>query len=260
MPKFNDIDIKKWKEYEDINLESLWIIDNRKKNEYHSNQYHGNFIPQIPEQLIKRYTKKNELVLDLFVGSGTSIYESYDLGRMSIGVDINEQFYQEINKKLIKKDRFRLLREDLTKKDSYKSIRNSINDLGFEKSQLMIFHPPYFNIIKFTDNKNDLSNAETIEEFLVKFQNIVDNSYELLDNNRYVALIIGDIYYKSEWIPLGFKTMNLFINRGYILKSIIVKNTNETKGKRGSRALWRYRALSSDYYLFSHEYIFIFKK
>ena len=45
--KFNDLDIDNWKEI-DVNVDSLWLINERDKKGKHSNKYHGNFIPQIP--------------------------------------------------------------------------------------------------------------------------------------------------------------------------------------------------------------------
>ena len=72
--------------------------------------------------------------------------------------------------------------------------------------------------------------------------------------------MIGDKYSKGEWIPLGFLTMNEITKRGFSLKSIIVKNFEETIGKRNQKELWRYRALVGGFYIFKHEYIFLFKK
>ena len=46
---------------------------------------------------------------------------------------------------------------------------------------------------------------------------------------------------------------------GFKLKSIIVKDMKGNRSKQNKEAIWRYRALSSDYYIFKHEYIFIFK-
>ncbi|HWX43270.1 MAG TPA: DNA methyltransferase, partial [Blastocatellia bacterium] len=46
----------------------------------------------------------------------------------------------------------------------------------------------------------------------------------------------------------------------YTLKSIIVKNFEETTGKRQQKELWRYRALVGGFYIFKHEYIFVFRK
>ncbi|MFU2073587.1 DNA methyltransferase, partial [Gallibacterium anatis] len=78
-----------WKN-SDLNVDSLWIIDKRDKKGKHKNVYHGNFIPQIPYQLIKRYTEEGDTVLDLFMGSGTTLYECENLNRNFIGFDINQ--------------------------------------------------------------------------------------------------------------------------------------------------------------------------
>ena len=43
------------------------------------------------------------------------------------------------------------------------------------------------------------------------------------------------------------------------LKSVIIKDMKGNRAKRGKESIWRYRALSSDYYIFKHEYILIFK-
>jgi site-specific DNA-methyltransferase (cytosine-N4-specific) len=52
-------------------------------------QYASKYIPQIPFNLISKLSNKNDLVLDNFVGSGTTLVECKLLGRNSIGVDIN---------------------------------------------------------------------------------------------------------------------------------------------------------------------------
>jgi len=105
MPIFNDIDLKNWKESE-IWTDSLWIIPERDKSGKHSGFYHGNFIPQIPRQLILRYTKKDDIVFDPFVGSGTTAYEAESLNRNFIGIDIQENLINQIDKNLDRKNNF----------------------------------------------------------------------------------------------------------------------------------------------------------
>jgi hypothetical protein len=74
------------------------------------------------------------------------------------------------------------------------------------------------------------------------------------------VIVIGDKYVKGEWVPLGFQTMNMVMQRGFALKSIIVKNFEDTSAKRSQKELWRYRAFVGGFYIFKHEYIFLFKK
>jgi hypothetical protein len=54
--------------------------------------------------------------------------------------------------------------------------------------------------------------------------------------------------------------MNEVQQRGFLLKSIVVKNIDGTAGKRSQKELWRYRALAGGFYIFKHEYMFLFKK
>jgi hypothetical protein len=121
-------------------------------------------------------------------------------------------------------------------------------------------HPPYFDIIKFSNDPRDLSNANSVNDFLTMMTDIVRKASAVLDKGRYFALVIGDKYSKGEWIPLGFLTMQEVLKCGFTLKSIIVKNFEETLGKRNQKDLWRYRALVGGFYIFKHEYIFLFKK
>ncbi len=97
--KFNDLDIENWKNI-DVNVNSLWLIDERDKSGKHSNKYHGNFIPQVPNQLIRRYTKEQDIVLDVFLGSGTTLFECENLNRNFIGFDINNEILSFVNYKM----------------------------------------------------------------------------------------------------------------------------------------------------------------
>jgi hypothetical protein len=131
---------------------------------------------------------------------------------------------------------------------------------GTDSAQLVILHPPYHDIIRFSKSRSDLSNASSTKRFLELLGKVVDNSLKVLDRGRFLALVIGDKYNKREWIPLGFLAMNEVMKRDCILKSIVVKNFDQTTGKRKQGALWRYRALAGGFYVFKHEYIFLFQK
>ena len=259
MPVFNDLNLNEWKESE-IWTDSLWLISERDKTGKHDGFYHGNFVPQIPRQLILRYSKKNDVIFDPFVGSGTTAYEAESLGRHFMGIDIQPELIEHIRRKVDNKNYFsELLVADSAHPKTLEAIREILNSRKKKNVQLAILHPPYADIIKFSDKKEDLSNAESLKDFLEKFSTIVKNTKEILEKDRYVAIVIGDKYSQGKWIPLGFYCLNEAQKRGLILKSIIVKNMEGNRAKQNKQGIWRYRALSSDYYIFKHEYILIFK-
>lgn len=259
--KINDINLNRWKEYSDIITDSLWIWPKRDNSGVHNAGYWGNFVPQIPYQVITRYTKKGDWVLDTFSGSGTTLIECKRLGRNGIGIELNPKVAED-SKLLInsQKSEFNVLTQVIVGDSQKISTEEITKYIPNKKVQLIIMHPPYFDIIRFSKSKEDLSNADSLSSFLQMFGNVVKNVTDLLEKNRYLVLVIGDKYSKGEWIPLGFLTAIEIIKNGYTLKSIIVKNIENTLAKRNQEDLWRYRALVGGFNIFKHEYVMVFKK
>jgi DNA modification methylase len=259
MPKFNDIDINNWKESE-VLTDSLWIINERDKSGKHSNFYHGNFVPQIPHQLILRYSKKDDLIVDPFLGSGTTAYECESLHRNFIGIEIQKELADRVQNNLDKTDKIsKVFCGDSTNKRTFEEINKFLKDKKQNKAQLAILHPPYADIVKFSNLENDLSNKKSLKEFLEGFNLVLQNIKVIMKKDGYVAIVIGDKYSAGQWIPLGFYCMHEAQKLGMTLKSVIVKNMEGNRAKIQKEGIWRYRALTSDYYIFKHEYIFIFK-
>jgi len=259
MPIFNDLKLDNWKESE-IWTDSLWLITERDKTGKHNGFYHGNFVPQIPHQLILRYSKKNDVVFDPFAGSGTTAYEAESLGRNFIGIDIQKKLVNYVNKNVESKNNFSTsIVGDSLSQETIGKVKDILKQNKEKNVQLAILHPPYADIIKFSPLKNDLSNAKNLHDFLNKFSFVLKNTLTVLDKKRYLAIVIGDKYSAGKWIPLGFYCMNEAQKLGLTLKSVIIKNMAGNRAKQNKEGIWRYRALSSDYYIFKHEYILIFK-
>lgn len=141
------------------------------------------------------------------------------------------------------------------------SINQGFQKLNINKVDFIIMHPPYLDIVKFTDNENDMSKISDLNTFVKTFVKVSKNTIKYLSKDRYFAIVIGDVYKNGEVIPLSFYLMDA-IKRNFKckLKGIVVKNIEGNKGKLGMNGIWTYRALNSDYFIFKHEYIFIFKK
>ena len=263
-PPYSDIDLTHWREYDDVLTDSLWLFDSRDKGGGHQLDYHGNYIPQIATQIYSRYTRQGETVLDLFLGSGTSAIEAVRMGRRCIGVELKPELAAYVRAKLpdgALEDQVQVLEGDSTQAETAERVRRALAAWEQTHAQLVVLHPPYHDIIQFSDLPEDLSNAPDTEGFLEGFAAVARNAYALLDSGRFACLIIGDKYTRGELIPLGFLCMQKMNEAGFGTKAIVVKDIQgNERGKGRSENLWRYRALAGGFYLFKHEYVIVFQK
>lgn len=259
--KINDLNLNRWKEYDDIITDSLWIFDKRDSSGTHKADYWGNFIPQIPNQLFRRFTKKGDWILDPFLGSGTTLIECKRLGRNGFGVELNPKVAKSTESTIKKeKNPFRVTTKILNGNSANIEFGPELKKLKVKSFQFLIMHPPYWDIIKFSNKEDDLSNAYSAQDFLYRFEEVVENTCSFLEKGKFCAVVIGDKYSAGEWLPLGFYVMQVMLKKGLKLKSTIVKNFDQTAAKRNQKELWRYRALAGGFYIFKHEYIFLFQK
>ncbi len=263
-PDYSDIDLANWRDYDDILTDSLWVMNSRTNTHGHSFDYHGNFIPQIPHQMFSRYMREGEIVVDWFLGSGTSAIEAVNLKRRLVGVELKAELVEHVKSKLPAEavgDCIRLVQGDSTTDATRERVVGELAEMGSEHAQLAILHPPYADIIRFSELNSDLSNKSSTDDFLDAFEKVAKNAYDTLAPGRFAILVIGDKYADGQLDPLGFKCMQKMNDVGFKTKSIIVKNIegNElAKGKNNN--LWRYRALAGGFYIFKHEYVIVLFK
>jgi DNA modification methylase len=84
--------------FEKLNLDDSWAFEGLTQGDtnYITHGYHrypAKFIPQLASRLINDFSKKDDLVVDPFMGSATTLVEAKVLGRRSVGVDINPVAY-----------------------------------------------------------------------------------------------------------------------------------------------------------------------
>ena len=225
---------------------TIWSFKDRGDWATHKGDYPGNCSPYVVKNLLIKYTNKNDIVLDQFVGSGTTIIESLLLNRKTIGIDINDKALN-ITKSRIKDigGKYKLIKGDATKL----TLKNKSIDF-------ICTHPPYMDIIKYSNGiRGDISLLSG-EEFYNSIKLVAKESFRVLKEKCYCAILIGDVRKNGLIVPVGFNVMELFLNEGFLLKEIIIKEQHNCK----STDKWIEIAKKRNFLLIQHEYIFVFQK
>lgn len=163
------------------------------------------------ERMIAMFTKKNMTVFDPFMGSGTTAIASFNLGRKSIGIDLNSEYKELALTRFSKKG----MKENVDYQ--YFVADSLIKTADIDDVDYIITSPPYHNILKndskgirddksqkgyrngsrlgveyYSDDKNDLGNQESYESFLNLFAKIMSEAYKKLKNKKYCSIVISD--------------------------------------------------------------------
>lgn len=234
----------------DLEATTIWSFPDRGNWATHNPRYRGNWSPYIPRNIILRYSNIGDCVLDQFLGSGTTLVEAKLLKRRGLGIDINSEALKIAESNLNFK-----IKDSFEQKVVHGDARNLelIQDNSIE---LICTHPPYANIIKYSqDISGDLSLYE-IDEFLVQMKKVADESYRVLKPNKYCAILMGDTRRKKHIVPLGFSVMQIFIDAGFIIKEIIIKKQHNCK----ATDYWYKKSVDLNFLLIAHEYLFVFRR
>lgn len=246
--------IKKW-EPDDFELEmtSIWSFPKRGNWATHDAKWRGNWSPYIPRNIILRFSKEGDWILDQFAGGGTTLVEAKLLNRNIIGMDINKNAL----KRCREKTRFKHDGANGEVK-IWKCDARKLKPLPDESIDLICTHPPYANIIHYSEGQNikeDLSNLK-VNDFLKEMESVANESYRVLKKDKFCAILMGDTRKKGHVIPLGLQTMQVFEQAGFTLKEIIIKEQHNCK----ATGYWKTGSIKYNFFLLAHEYLFIFRK
>jgi len=245
----------------DFKLETTTVWSFPKRGDwathYLNAKYRGNWAPQVARNLILRYSNEGDIVLDAFVGSGTTLIEAKLTNRMGIGVDINEDAIMLTRDRL----QFSSLNDNFLEQKTYVGDARHINFLKDNSIDLIATHPPYVNIIPYTKNSNknvdgDLSKIHSLDEFCGEMGKVAKEFYRVLKPNRYCAILIGDTRRHKHVVPVSFRIMQVFLNNGFVLKEDIIKVQHNTK----MASVWSKKSVQSNFLLLMHEHLLVFRK
>ncbi|MES0338078.1 MAG: DNA methyltransferase [Candidatus Magnetobacterium sp. LHC-1] len=232
---------------------TVWSFKSRGTWATHNGNYRGNWSPYIPRNVVLRYSKKHNLVLDYFCGAGTTGVECKLLDRNFIGIDINAAAIGLATENM---DFDPGQDHDDTSAELFVGDARDLNRIGDVTVDLICAHPPYADIIRYThDNDKDLS-AYGVDIFLDEIEKVARESYRVLKRSGHCAILIGDMRKNKNVIPLGFRSIERYLMAGFVLKELIIKRQHNCK----TTGFWYNNSVKYNFLLLAHEYLAVFVK
>jgi len=231
---------------------TVWSFRRRGNWATHKSKYRGNWAPEVVRNLLVRYSKEGDYILDPMIGGGTTAIECKLLNRNLLALDINPNALEITNKALAFEAPYS------------PKIKVELNDsrklpmLKDESIDFILNHPPYADIIKYSDKQieEDLSNIHDIDEFAEEMEKVAKEFYRVLKSNHYCAILIGDTRRNKMYQPMAFKVMERFLKVGFVLKEDIIKHQHNCK----ATGFWVNKSKDYNFLLIMHEHLFVFEK
>lgn len=233
----------------ELETNTVWAFPDRGKWATHDAKYRGNWSPYIPRNVILRYSQEDDTVLDPFVGGGTTAVEAKLTNRNFIGFDINPAAVERSRQKC----EFSFDTTASTQIELGDARSMPLNDASVD---LICAHPPYADIIHYSDDiEGDLS-LLPMKDFLFEMGKVAQEFHRVLRKDKFCAILMGDMRKKGMVQPLAFETMRVFELAGFKTKEIIIKEQHNCK----ATGYWKTNSVKFNFLLLAHEYLFVFKK
>ncbi|MFC1860669.1 TRM11 family SAM-dependent methyltransferase [Chloroflexota bacterium] len=250
--------IRSWQP-SDFKTETTTVWSFRRRGDWatHDGRYRGNWSPYIPRNIILKYSKLGDVVLDYFGGGGTTAVEAKLLGRRCIARDINPAAIV-LTKENLKFEAPKSFNDNYPVYEPEVSIGDTRELSGISEGEidLICAHPPYSGIISYSSRlEGDLS-AMPYEKFIEQLIIVAWRSMMVLKPGGRCAILIGDTRKKKHVIPIGFRTINTFLDAGLRLKELIIKRQHNCK----TTGFWYSNSIKHNFLLLAYEYLAVFEK
>lgn len=196
-------------------------------------------------QLLQRYTRENDLVLDPMCGSGTTLDVAHDLGRRALAFDLAPS------------------RPDIKQSDA--------RDIPVppESVDFVFVDPPYSTHVDYSDNPDCIGKLDALQsggaEYYEAMELVIREINRVLKPRRYMALYVSDTFRKPRgkgeeqtggFAPIGFELFAIMRKYFRPVDIIAVVRHNQKLG----RGNWHKAAEEGNFFLRGFNYLFIMKK
>ena len=199
-----------------------------------SANYRGATPSYVIWNLLNRYTREGDIVVDPMCGSGTTIDVAKDLDRRARGFDLQPQ------------------RDDIDLADAREL------PLGDETIDFVFIDPPYSTNLKYSDDPRCIGKLSAAgSAYFEALADVYEEAFRVLKNRRYIGIYLCDVWNKKEgFLPIGAATVMQLSQYFRIVDHISVVRRNKSL-KKGNH---RKAAEDGNYFLRGFNHLIIGKK
>lgn len=205
----------------------------------------------LPKKVIQLFTHKGELVLDPFVGSGTTLLAAQDTGRNAVGFDLKKEYIDLSNSRL-KQTKLSSDTKQIAIKDNALNISKYLDK---ETVSLCITSPPYANMLnrkrknkslrgnlrnnehydtiqQYSNNPEDLGTME-LTEYSKSIEEIYSGILPLLKPKAHCVINITDLWWENHRLLVHLEVIRAMQRAGYEFRNTIIWDRRNIVNKAG---------------------------
>lgn len=218
----------------------VWQFAYERRDIRDKNLHPATFPISLARRVIELFTHKGELVVDPFVGSGTTLVAARDLDRNAVGFDLNSKYIDLCRSRLNDLQLF----SEAQQFPLHDDARNIANYLEEESVSLLFTSPPYANLLnrkrknksrrgeerkndqylkveQYSQDRRDLGVLE-LREYAEQMGRIFEGLLPLLRPKAHCVINVPDMWWEDERITLHISLVNTLREVGYELRNIII--------------------------------------
>ena len=233
--RLNNLDPKSW-----LKFQKSWFLHNPPPRRKDVLRHPAKFPETLVQEFIEFFTKRDQVVFDPMVGTGSTLVAALRAGRNSYGIELNPD-YANIARQVISDERaaLQISQEQCTATvitGDAANIANLIRTNNNPSIDYMITSPPYWNMLHargaqtqksrsedtgmdlyYSEDAKDLGNIEIYEDFLEQLVEIYISLKPYFLPRAYLTIIVKNIKKGGKIYPLAWDLAKQ-LSRSYTLK------------------------------------------
>lgn len=232
--KINCLEAKEWLKCQ----LGVWQFTYEKRDIRDKELHPATFPISLSTKIIKLFTHEGELVIDPFVGSGTTLVSAQDCNRNAVGFDLKKEYIGLSNSRLITDNVFNNCQQLAIQDDA----RNINQYLLPETVGLIWTSPPYGNLLnrkrknksrrdrdneqlgkveQYSQDERDLGTYE-LAEYTNAMGDIFEGLFPLLKEKGHCVINVPDFWWENQRVTLHVSIIEELRKRGYELRNTII--------------------------------------